>query len=90
MQVQGLALAVTAANSILLAFFAATSLFAPPAVAEPVAPSIRASVVELVDARGRVRSRLGVEEGGEVVLRLFDESGRVRVKLGASEGGPGH
>jgi hypothetical protein len=88
MQAKGLVLALTAANAILLALLAVIWLL-PPAVAELGAPVIRASIVELVDARGQVRSRLGVEADGEVVLRLFDPSGRVRVKLGASDGGSG-
>lgn len=56
---------------------------------EASAPVVRASVLELVDDRGEVRSRLEVEASGEVVLRLFGEDGTIRVKLGASEGGSG-
>jgi hypothetical protein len=84
----GPAIALTAANAAFCAFLATSSL-APPAIAELPPAAIRASAIELVDAAGRVRSRLGVEVDGEVVLRLFDESGRIRVKLGASDDGSG-
>ena len=50
---------------------------------------IRAEVIELVNDKGQVRSRLNVEPGGEVVFRLFDKNGTIRVKLGASEDGSG-
>jgi hypothetical protein len=41
------------------------------------------------DARGQVRSRINMEEDGEVVFRLRDRNGTIRVKLGAGEGGSG-
>jgi hypothetical protein len=50
---------------------------------------LRAQAIELVDGRGRVRMRLNVEPGGQVVFRLRDQAGRVRVKLGADEAGSG-
>jgi hypothetical protein len=59
------------------------------AVAQSVAPVLRARAIELVDDRGIVRAQLGVESGGEVVLRLRDASGSIRVKLGASAEGSG-
>jgi len=37
--------------------------------AQSVTPTLRARVIELVDERGRVRSRLNVESGREVVSR---------------------
>jgi len=46
-------------------------------------------VLELVDARGQVRSRLNVEPDGEVVFRLMDPNGQLRVKLGAGSTGSG-
>jgi hypothetical protein len=55
--------------------------------AEPLV--IRARTVELVDARGRVRSRLNVEPDGTVAFRLFDQTGAIRVKLAAAEDGSG-
>jgi hypothetical protein len=58
------------------------------AAPEPAAP-LRASSLELVDAQGQIRAKLGVEEGGEVVLRLLDEKGDIRVKLGANAQGSG-
>lgn len=36
-----------------------------------------------------MRSRLNVEENGEVVFRLLDQDGKIRVKLGAWRGGSG-
>jgi hypothetical protein len=90
MHPQRLSVALAAVNATLLAALGASALRAPAATAEAADPRpIRATAIELVDAGGRVRSRLGVESDGEVVLRLFDESGRVRVKLGASDGGSG-
>jgi hypothetical protein len=50
---------------------------------------IRTQVLELVDETGQLRSRLNVEEGGEVVLRMMDESGTIRLKLGADADGSG-
>jgi hypothetical protein len=50
---------------------------------------LRGSALELVDARGQVRSRLTIEQSGEVVLRLLDEQGTIRVKLGADRRGSG-
>ena len=55
----------------------------------PVTPILRTRVLELVDSRGQVRSRLNVEPSGEVMLRLLDPQGTIRVKLGAGEGGSG-
>jgi hypothetical protein len=59
------------------------------AVAQAVAPVLRARAVELVDDRGVVRAQLDVESSGEVVLRLRDAGGTIRVKLGASAEGSG-
>jgi hypothetical protein len=50
---------------------------------------IRAQAIELVSEQGQVRSRLNVEQGGEVVFRLLDKNGTIRVKLGAGEDGSG-
>lgn len=86
MKTQRVAIALTALNLVLL--------FLAVAQAEPTAaqadPSIlRGRALELVDARGQVRSRIDVEPSGEVVLRLLDENGTIRVKLGADESGSG-
>ena len=50
---------------------------------------LRGRALELVDDRGRIRSRLNVEPSGEIVLRLLDQQGTIRVKLGAGEDGSG-
>jgi hypothetical protein len=60
-----------------------------PAVAQPVAPVVRARAIELVDDRGVVRAQLDVEPSGEVVFRLRDAAGTIRAKLGASAEGSG-
>jgi hypothetical protein len=52
-------------------------------------PVLRGRALELVDEGGRLRARLNVEQGGEVVLRLMDQSGTIRVKLGAGADGSG-
>jgi hypothetical protein len=52
-------------------------------------PVIRTQNFELVDDKGRVRSRLNVETDGTVVLRMFDEQGTIRVKIGADKTGSG-
>jgi hypothetical protein len=55
----------------------------------PVPDTVRAHVLELVGEDGRLRARLNVEAGGEVVLRLLDREGTIRVKLGAGTDGSG-
>jgi hypothetical protein len=50
---------------------------------------LRATAIELVDEKGRVRGQLNVEASGEAVLRLRDASGEIRVKLGAGDDGSG-
>jgi hypothetical protein len=82
MKAQRLVLALAALNLVSLAAFAVSAQGERAAV-------VRASAIELVDARGIVRSRLNVEASGEVVLRLMDPGGAIRVKLGAGESGSG-
>ena len=55
----------------------------------PVAETLRGRALEIVDEGDRIRARIDVEEGGEVVLRFVDPDGTVRVKLGAGENGSG-
>jgi hypothetical protein len=62
---------------------------AVPSSVQPVEPVLRGRALELVDEHGKLRSRLSVEPGGEVVLRLLDAQGTIRVKLGAGEDGSG-
>jgi hypothetical protein len=50
---------------------------------------LRGRALELVDERGKIRARLNVEPGGEVVFRLLDQQGTIRVKLGAGREGSG-
>lgn len=57
--------------------------------AQSDAKVLRAQSIELVDENGLLRSRLNVEEGGEVVLRMMDPSGEIRLKLGANADGSG-
>jgi len=51
--------------------------------------TVRATAIELVDERGRVRAQLDVEPSGETVFRLRDSAGEIRVKLGAGGDGSG-
>jgi hypothetical protein len=86
MKMQRLAIALTAINLVLLLLTAARAAGTAELTVSPV---LRGRVLELVDDRGRVRSRLNVERSGEVVLRLLDQNGTIRVKLGAGEDGSG-
>jgi hypothetical protein len=86
MTTRRLALCMMLLNAALLAALVAERGGA--AAPEP-APLLRGSALELVDAKGQIRARLDVEEGGEVVLRLLDEKGDIRVKLGANAQGSG-
>jgi hypothetical protein len=87
-------LALTIVNLVVLALIIGRDIRKPLVAATHVAPSqerevLRGRAIELVDANGRVRSRLNVEEDGEVVFRMIDRSGTIRVKLGAGESGSG-
>jgi hypothetical protein len=86
MKTQRFAMALLAINLLLLAlaFSAGRS-----AAAQGVTEVLRTRTLELVDARGQVRSRLNVESDGQVVFRLLDPSGTIRVKLGADQHGSG-
>src|SRR5688572_29540210 len=84
MRMQRFAIALTAINLVLLLF-----TIAQAGRTQAVDPTLRGRVFELVDDRGQIRSRMSVEESGEVVLRLLDENGTIRVKLGAGEDGSG-
>ena len=79
-----LALGVTAVN---LALF--LSAFTRRDAASTELPVLRGSALELVDQQGRIRGRLNIEPGGEVVFRLLDQRGTIRVKLGAGTDGSG-
>jgi hypothetical protein len=86
MKTQRLTIALTALNLVLLLFTLAQS---GRADSQAVAPVLRGRVLELLDDRGQVRSRLNVEPSGGVVFRLMDKNGTIRVKLGADEHGSG-
>jgi hypothetical protein len=85
-KMQRTAIVLTFVNLVLLLFTLAQPKFTE---AQNVMVTIRASAIELVDERGQVRSRLNVEESGEVVFRLLDQDGTIRVKLGAGRDGSG-
>lgn len=87
MKMQRLAIALTAINLVLLLLIVARA--APTTAQAAAVPVLRGSALELVDGRGKVRSRINVEANGEVVLRLMDRNGTIRVKLGAGENGSG-
>jgi hypothetical protein len=86
MRITRVAVACLCANAVLLL---GLFLLGRAAVAQAVAPVVRARAIELVDDRGRVRAQLDVEPTGEVVFRLRDASGTIRVKVEASEEGSG-
>jgi hypothetical protein len=86
MKAQRIAVALAAVN---LALLVLTLAQVGRADSPAVAPVLRGRMLELLDERGQVRSRLSVEPGGDVVLRLMDAHGTIRVKLGASEQGSG-
>jgi len=86
MNIQRLVTALLCAN---LALLLGLVFLGRAAVAQAVAPVLRARAIELVDGRGLVRAQLDVESSGEVVFRLRDASGTIRVKIGASEEGSG-
>lgn len=81
-----LAVTVTAINLVLLLAALTRAGSAGPA---PPAEVLRGRALELVDSSGRIRARLNLESGGEVVLRLMDREGTIRVKLGAGTDGSG-
>ena len=85
MRIQRVVVALLGASLLVLT----GALLGRSAVAQSVAPVLRARAIELVDDRGVVRAQLDVESSGEVVFRLRDASGTIRVKLGASEEGSG-
>jgi hypothetical protein len=80
MKTQSLVMALIALNVVTLAF----------AVSPQDAPSIvRAAGLEIVDARGVVRARLGIKGSDTIELDLFDRTGTIRVKLGAGDDASG-
>ncbi|HEV8338784.1 MAG TPA: hypothetical protein VGR25_03895 [bacterium] len=86
MRMQGLVIALTLINLVVLLFTVAQPGLTTPQTANL---SLRVRALEVVDERGQVRSRLNVEQSGEVVLRLLDKNGTIRVKLGAGVDGSG-
>ncbi len=86
MKMQRFALGLLALNLVFLALLFTRERASASQTIEPV---LRARTLELVDAQGKVRSRLNVEPGGEVVFRLLDQTGTIRVKLGAGKDGSG-
>ncbi len=86
MTIVRVAVGFTAAN---LAILLAGVAHARASRADGALPVLRGSALELVDERGRMRARLNVEAGGEVVFRLLDGTGTIRVKLGAGTEGSG-
>jgi hypothetical protein len=100
MRTERLALGLTLVNLTLLAAISIGAvnpkqLRAAPRLAPTLehetqpAAVLRTQRLEIVDAKGRLRSRLNVEPNGEVVFRMTDGSGTIRVKLGADEAGSG-
>jgi hypothetical protein len=89
MRNERLAVTLTIGNLLLLSALV-TGAANPTSHAEvQEAPVLRTQRLEIVDDRGRIRSRINVESNGEVVLRMTDHTGTIRVKLGADENGSG-
>lgn len=86
MSLQRIAVGLTGVNLMLL-LSALTGAGPAPERASP--PVVRAGALELVDDRGKIRARLNLEPGGDVVFRLMDQSGTIRVKMGAGKDGSG-
>jgi hypothetical protein len=80
-----IALALGALNLALLVGAAVPTRTTPL----PGGDVLRGKALELVDERGKMRARIGVEPNGEVVFRLLDQQGTIRVKLGAGSDGSG-
>jgi hypothetical protein len=59
------------------------------AATDSVPDVLRAHSIELLDAGGKQRARLGIEDNGTVVFRLIAANGDIRVKLAADDGGSG-
>lgn len=80
MKPPSLVIALVAINVVTLAY----------AISPQDAPSmLRAAGLEIVDARGVVRARLGIKGSDTIELDLFDRTGTIRVKLGAGDDGSG-
>lgn len=77
---------MTAVNILAMAVVVSQAASAPSAAAPEV---LRAQGIELVDAQGRVRASLGVEDGGDAVFRIRGANGEIRVKIGGSDAGSG-
>src|SRR5690242_18680746 len=71
--------------SSMLTLAAALLIFAPPGRAEPVgqtnSPIIQAQRIDLVDANGTARARLGVDSDGSVGFAILDQGGQSRATL---------
>jgi hypothetical protein len=70
--------------ALLISIFVAAH---PTSTEQNVLPIIRAQQIELVDANGKIRVSLKIEEGGETVFRMMDSDQTIRVKIGASKEG---
>jgi hypothetical protein len=93
MAAQRLVVALIVANVVVLVL--STAHLVRPAFAQPEAPVLRGSALEIVDAQGRVRASINVLPAGRsqdgaaypetVLLRLITERGRPSVKIGSAE-----
>jgi len=83
---------LTLSNLALLAYLLSQ---VQPAIAQSVAPVVRAQALEIVDRQGRVRATLDIQPASKhdgqsypetVLLRLIDPNGKPIVKLAGAEG----
>jgi hypothetical protein len=76
-------------TSVLLALNIIVLLFMAASPQRDRFDKITVKEFELVDAAGKQRVSIKVEEGEEVVFRLRDAKGEIRLKMDAGENGSG-
>jgi hypothetical protein len=75
--------------SVLLALNIVVLLFMAASPQRDNFEKITVKEFELVDAAGKQRVSIKIEEGEEVVFRIRDKKGEIRLKMGAGENGSG-
>lgn len=84
MKLQRVAIVLTIINLLLLGF----TIFEVRSEADGVvSPVVKTQRFELIDAAGKIRAQLNVEDNGEVLLRFRDREGTIRTKFGAGDDG---
>lgn len=86
MKFQRIAIVFSVINLLLMIFLLSQT---PSDAQQSVTPIVRTRAFELIDANGKTRAQINVEDTGEVVFRLRDETGKIRTKFGAGKDGSG-